>query len=77
MFFSRFEEEVFTTGEVRDSCIPVSSQPEDQSVTYSIIGVTVAVTFLAVIAYFCYKSYRKQGNMHCFLGGYLTIISFM
>jgi hypothetical protein len=77
MFFSRFEEEVFTTGVVRDSCIPISSQPEDQSMKYSIIGVTVAVIFLAVVAFFCYKSYRKRGNMHCFSGGYLTIISFM
>jgi uncharacterized BrkB/YihY/UPF0761 family membrane protein len=78
MFFSSFEEEIFTTGEVRDSCIPTSSQSEDQSMTsYIIIGVTLTVFLLAVVAFFCYKSYRKQGNMHCFLGGYLTIICFM
>jgi len=77
MFFSRYEEEVFTTGEVRDSCIPISTQSEDQSMTYSVVGVTVAVLFLAVVAFFCYKSYRKQGNMHCFSGGYFTMIGFM
>jgi len=78
MFFSRFEEEIFTTGEVRDSCIPISSQSEDQSMTlYSLIGVTVTVFLLAAVAYFCYKSYRKEGNMHCFSGGYLIIIGFM
>jgi len=78
MFFSRFEEEIFTTGEVRDSCIPILSQSGDQSMTlYVTIGVAVAVFLLAVVAFFCYKSYRKQGNMHCFSGGYLTIIGFM
>jgi hypothetical protein len=78
MFFSRFEEEIFTTGEVRDSCIPISSQSEDHSMTlYSIIGVAVTVFLLAVVAFFGYKSYRKQGNMHCFSSGYLTIICFM
>jgi hypothetical protein len=78
MFFSRFEEEIFTTGEVRDSCIPTSSQSEDQSMTvYIVIGVTMPVFLLGVVAFFCYKSYRKQGNMHCFSGGYLTIICSM
>jgi hypothetical protein len=69
MFFSRFEEEIFTTGEVRDTCIPVSS-PSDQSMTvYIICGVAVAVSLLAVVAYVSYKSYRKKGNIHCFAGG--------
>ena len=73
MFFSRYEEEIFTTGEVRDSCIPISSQSEDHSMTvYSIIGVTVTVILLAAFAYFGYKSYRKQGNICCFSGGYLN-----
>jgi len=57
-----FEEEIFTTGEVRDTCIPVSS-PSDQSRTaYIISGITVTVFLLAVVGYFSYKSYRKQGH---------------
>jgi hypothetical protein len=78
MFFSRFEEEILSTGEVQDSCIPISSQSEDHSIIlYSIIGVAVTLLLLAVVAFFGYKSYRKQGYMHCFSGGYLTIIGFM
>jgi hypothetical protein len=77
MFFSRFEEEIFTTGEVRDTCIAVSS-PSDQSMTvYLVSGVTVAVFLLVVVAFFSYKSYRKQGNICCFSGGYLTVIGLM
>jgi len=77
MLFSRFEEEIFTTGEVRDTCIPVSL-PSDQSRTvYIISGVTVTVFLLAVVGYFSYKSYKKQGNIRCFSGGYLTVIGFM
>jgi len=73
MFFSRFGEEIFTTGEVRDSCIPTSSPSEDQPMALY-FGVTVTVVFLlAVVAYFSYKSYRKQRNVHCFSGGYLII----
>jgi len=73
MFFSRFEEEIFTTGEVRDSCIPISSPSEDQPMALY-IGVTLTAFLLAVVvAYFFYRSYRKQSNMHCFSGGYLII----
>jgi heme/copper-type cytochrome/quinol oxidase subunit 2 len=68
MFFSRFEEEIFTTGEVRDSCIAISSPPEHHSMTrYIVVGVTVTVVLLvlASVAFFHYKTRRKQGNMHC------------
>jgi hypothetical protein len=61
-----FEEEIFTTGEVRDSCIPISSPSEDQPMALY-IGVTLTAFLLAVVvAYFFYRSYRKQSNMHCF-----------
>jgi hypothetical protein len=68
MLFSRFEEEIFTTGEVRDSCIPISSPPEDHSMTwYIVVGVivTVGLLVLASGAFFHYKTRRKQGNMRC------------
>jgi hypothetical protein len=69
MFFPRFEEEIFTTGEVRDSCIPISSQPEDQSMTWYVVVVVIVTAglLLSAVAFFHYKTRRKQGNMDCCL----------
>jgi hypothetical protein len=73
MFFSRFDPNSTDS----DYCIPIAA--EGLSVTSIIIIGIVAIILIAVVvgARFFYKCYRKQGNMHCFSGGYLTIISFI
>ncbi|GFG33247.1 hypothetical protein Cfor_04555 [Coptotermes formosanus] len=70
-----FEEEIFTTGEVRYSCIPISSQSEDSSRTlYFTVGAIMTICVLLLGVFIFYKSYRKQGNTYYYSDGYLTII---
>jgi hypothetical protein len=72
-FFSRFEEESFTGGNIRDFCIDVTSPDENDSPTslvhvYIILGILAGIfCFLLGAVLFLTRRHWMKGNVHFIL----------